>query len=57
MAECNETVVGIEMCRDLFENCVDNTLCQALEDTYEVCGRQLYRLREAWGKLPKEKRR
>ena len=36
MAECNETVVGIEMCRDLFKKHVDKTLCQELIDTYEV---------------------
>ena len=57
MAESNETVVGIEMCRDLFGDYVDKTLCQKLINTYEVCGKQLYRLREAWGKFPREKRK
>lgn len=57
MAECNETVVGIEMCRDIFGGHIDKTLCQELTSVYEVCARQLYRLREAWGKFPKETRK
>lgn len=55
MAECNETVVGIEMCRDIFGEYVDVKLCEEMVGVYDVCGRQLYRLREAWGKFSKEK--
>jgi four helix bundle protein len=54
MAECNETIVGMEMCRDIFGNYIDKKLCQELVNIYDVCGRQLYKLREAWGKFPKE---
>ena len=54
MAECNETIVGMEMCRDIFGNHIDKKLCQELVNIYDVCGRQLYRLREAWNKFPKE---
>ena len=57
MAECNETIVGLEMCRDIFGNHVDKALCQDLVNIYDTCGRQLYRLREAWGKFPKGKKR
>ena len=57
MAECNETIVGMEMCRDIFGDHIDKTLCQELTSVYEVCARQLYRLREAWGKFPKETRK
>jgi len=57
MAECNETIVGMEMCRDIFGNHIDKKLCQELVNIYDVCGRQLYRLREAWGKFPKEKKK
>jgi len=57
MAECNETVVGIEMCRDIFGEYVDKALCEKLVTIYDVCGRQLYRLREAWGKFPKQKKK
>jgi four helix bundle protein len=57
MAECNETIVGMEMCRDIFGNHIDKKLCQELVNIYDVCGRQLYRLREAWSKFPKEMRK
>ncbi len=55
MAECNETIVGMEMCKDIFGKYVHIKLCEELVGIYDVCGRQLYRLRDAWGKLPKEK--
>ena len=55
MAECNETIVGIEMCRDIFGEYIDKGLCQELVNSYDVYGRQLYRLREAWGKFPKKR--
>ena len=55
MAECNETIVGIEMCRDIFGKYVDKALCLELVDLYDKCGRQLYKLREAWGRFPKKK--
>jgi four helix bundle protein len=55
MAECNETIVGIEMCKDIFGKYVDMKLCKELVTIYDVCGRQLYRLREAWGRFPRER--
>ena len=57
MAECNETIVGMEMCRDIFGNHIDKKLCQELVNIYDVCGRQLYKLREAWGKFPRDKKK
>jgi len=57
MAECNETIVGIEMCGDIFGEHVDKVLCEKLVSTYDVCGRQLYRLREAWGKFPEKRKK
>jgi four helix bundle protein len=55
MAECNETIVGIEMCRDIFGKYVDKALCLELVDLYDKCGRQLYKLRNAWGRFSKKK--
>jgi len=55
MAECNETVVGIEMCKDFFGTYVNKTLCLELIDLYDKCGRQLYKLRDAWGNFSKKK--
>ncbi len=55
MAECNETIVGMEMCKDIFGKYVDIKLCDELINIYNICGRQLYRLRIAWGNFPREK--
>jgi four helix bundle protein len=30
MAVCNETIVGMEMCRDIFGDYIDKALCQEL---------------------------
>jgi len=49
MAECNETIVGIEMCRDIFK--ANTELCEKLVDIYDKCGRQLYNLSMAWSKF------
>jgi four helix bundle protein len=57
MAECNETIIGVEMCRDIFGEYIDKALCQELVNLYDVSGRQLYRLREAWGKFPEKRKR
>ena len=54
MAECNETIVGIDMCQDIFGKYIDKALCQELANLYDVCGRQLYKLREAWDKFSKK---
>jgi four helix bundle protein len=56
MAECNETIVGIEMCRDIFGEYIGQGHSQELVNLYDVCGRQLYRLREAWGKFPEKRK-
>jgi four helix bundle protein len=49
MAECNEMVVSLFQCRDLY-----NIDCEDLIDLYDKSGRQLYRLSMAWTKF-KEK--
>ena|SRR3989338_9284492 len=46
MAESNETIVGIEMCRDIYN--FDKDICTKLVDNYDKIGRQLYNLRKAW---------
>jgi len=42
MGECNETIVGLEQCRDLYGTNVDKELCGQLIDLYDKSGRQLY---------------
>ena len=46
MAECNETLVGIEQVKDIYEIKIE--LCNNLIETYDITGRQIYRLRESW---------
>ena len=53
MAECNETVVGLEQCCDLYGKFLDINLCQEMVKTYDRSGRQLYRLAEAWRNFKK----
>jgi len=55
MGECNETIVGLEQCRDLYEANVDRELCEQLIDLYDKSGRQLYKLSSAWNKFKERK--
>lgn len=48
MGECNETVVSLSQSRDLYGSSVDIKTCEELIQSYDRCGRQLYRLSEAW---------
>jgi hypothetical protein len=51
MGECNETIVGLEQCKDLYGTKVDRQLCEQLIDLYDKSGRQLYNLSFAWSKF------
>jgi four helix bundle protein len=46
MAECNEMVVSLEQCRDIYE--VDKQLIEQVVDMYDKAGRQLYKLGISW---------
>lgn len=46
MAECNETIVSLEQCRDIFG--LNKELIDELVLGYDKSGRQIYRLGEAW---------
>ncbi len=48
MAECNETVVSLSQCRDIYGDFIDVALCDKLIDIYDKSGRQLYNLAKAW---------
>jgi four helix bundle protein len=48
MGECNETIVGLEQCKDLYGATVDKELCELMIDLYDKSGRQLYNLSSAW---------
>lgn len=46
LGECNETIVSLEQCRDIYK--IDEELINKLVDIYDKSARQLYKLREAW---------
>ena len=51
MGESNETQVSLCQCRDIYKNFVDEKICSDLIVEYDIIGKQLYRLREAWSKF------
>ena len=51
MAECNETIVGLEMCRDIYKKHMVNCNIDELVDIYDKAGRQLYNLSKAWSQF------
>ena len=54
MAECNENIVSIEQVKDIYN--IKTELCNELIKIYDVSGRQLYRLAEAWTKFKNKNR-
>ncbi len=51
MTECNETVVGLSQCRDIYSPPVDAQLCEELIEIYDKSGKQTYNLKKAWNKF------
>ena len=56
MAECNETIVGLEMCRDIYKKQTSDLPLDELIDVYDKSGRQLFNLSKAWSKFKDERR-
>ena len=48
MGECNEMVVHLEFCKDLYSRFIDDKLCEELLEIYDKTGRQLYNLSKSW---------
>ena len=48
IGECNEMIVHLSCCRDVYSTRTDKTLVSKLIDDYDICGKQLYRLGESW---------
>lgn len=53
MSECNETVVSLEQSRDLYPKFVNVKDCDHQINSYEILGRQLYKLSLSWTKFKK----
>ena len=54
-AESNESIVGIEQCRDLYG--LDAALCDRIVDSYDKISRQLFKLAEAWDSFTNRRRK
>ena len=54
MGECNEIIISLEQCRDIYG--IDKKLVGELVDVYDKTGRQLYKLSAAWTKFKDERR-
>ena len=55
MAECNETIVGLEHVKDIYK--IEVALCNRLVDIYDKSARQLFNLAEAWDKFKNRRRK
>jgi len=53
MGESNETQVGICQSKDIYGKFVEVEICDRLINEYDIIGKQLYRLRDAWDKFSK----
>jgi len=53
-AEANETIVGVEQSRDLYN--LNPDFCNDLVDRYDKISRQLFNLAEAWDKFKNRRR-
>jgi len=53
MAESNESQVCICQCRDIYTKEMDLSDCEEMIKEYEIIGRQIFKLREAWSKFSK----
>ncbi len=54
MAECNETIVGLEHVKDIYK--IEVELCNQLIIEYDKTARQLFRLAEAWDSFKNRRR-
>ncbi|MFH1826215.1 MAG: four helix bundle protein [bacterium] len=48
IGECNEMIVHLSCAKDVYAKYVDIGLCSELIKTYDISGKQLYRLAESW---------
>lgn len=55
VAECNESIVSIEQCRDIYN--IDSELCIKLVKIYDQSARQIFKLAEAWDNFSKNRRK
>ena len=56
MGECNEMVVSLSQCRDIYPKFMVNVQrCDEIIDMYDKTGRQLYKLGNSWTNFKRQK--
>lgn len=55
MGECNETIVSLEQCKDIYGKFLDRDMLEKLIETYDIAGRQLYNLSTSWTNFKRRK--
>ncbi len=53
MGECNEMVVSLSQCRDIYPTYMNVERCDEVIDIYDKSGRQLYKLGNSWTNFKK----
>ncbi len=48
IGESSEMIHHLSVCIDIYPNYVDVELCKKVIDTYDICGKQLTKLGQAW---------
>ncbi len=48
IGECNEMMVHLSVCRDIYSKHVDAAICDNLIKVYDLSGKQLYCLGKKW---------
>lgn len=48
IGECNEMMVHLSCCKDLYGRSLDIELVESLIKEYDIAGKQLYRLADSW---------
>lgn len=54
MAECNETIVGLEHVKDIYH--IETAVCNELIELYDKTVRQLFKLAETWDSFKNRRR-
>ena len=54
IGECNETIVHLSYCRDLYPDRIDPKLCNQLIDIYDKSSRQAYKLIQVWNEFSRK---
>ena len=48
IGECNEMIVHLSCCKDLYSKIINKEIVEKLINDYDIGGKQLYRLGESW---------